>query len=160
LNYNPPAIFAQDAGYIDPSFAENLGKDVDGICSHESFSLDLATHKPMLKEINELFKKRSKRDLSGASARCFMGFFILCDAINRAGSTSPEAIRDALAKTNMPADQLITPWRGVKFDETGQNILVDNVVIQYQGGKPHTVWPFDLATKEILLPIPKWSERK
>jgi branched-chain amino acid transport system substrate-binding protein len=159
MNYNPPAIFAQDAGYIDPSFVEAMGKDVDGICSHESFSIDLAAHKPMLKEINDLFKARSRRDLSGASARCFMGFLVLCDAINRAGSTSPEAIRQALAKTNMPSEQLITPWRGVKFDETGQNILGDNVVIQFQGGKPHTVWPSNLATKEILYPNPKWSER-
>jgi branched-chain amino acid transport system substrate-binding protein len=160
MGYNPPAIFAQDAGYIDPSFVENLGKDVDGICSHESFALDLATHKPMLKEINELFKARSKRNFSGASARCFMGFIILCDAINRAGSTSPEAIREALIKTNIPTDQLITPWRGCKFDETGQNVLVDNVVIQFQEAKPHTVFPFHLATKEIMFPIPKWSERK
>jgi branched-chain amino acid transport system substrate-binding protein len=160
LEFNPPAIFAQNAGYIDPSFVETLGKDVDGICSHESFSLDLATHKPMLTEINDLFKKRSGRNLSGASARCFMGFLILCDAINRAGSTQPEAIREALVKTNIPEAQLITPWRGCKFDETGQNILVDNVVIQYQDAKPRTVWPFHLATKEILYPIPKWSERK
>ncbi|HSR12300.1 MAG TPA: branched-chain amino acid ABC transporter substrate-binding protein, partial [Thermodesulfobacteriota bacterium] len=134
--------------------------DVDGICSHESFAIDLATHKPMLRELNELFKARSKRDFSGASARCFMGFMILCDAINRAGSTSPEGIRKALAETNMPADQLITPWRGCKFDETGQNTLADNVVIQFQGAKPHTVFPFNLATKEVLFPIPKWSERK
>ena len=160
MDYTPPAIFAQDAGYIDPSFVETIGKGVDGICSHESFALDLATHKPMLKEINELFKKRSGRNLSGTSARCFMGFLILCDAINRAGSTHPEAIREALIKTDIPEAQLITPWRGCKFDETGQNILVDNVVIQYQDVKPHTVWPFHLATKEIIYPIPKWSERK
>jgi branched-chain amino acid transport system substrate-binding protein len=160
LEFNPPAIFAQDAGYIDPSFVETLGKDIDGICSHESFSLDLATRKPMLKEINELFKQRSGRNLSGASARCFMGFMILCDAINRAGSTHPEAIRSALVKTDIPEAQLITPWRGCKFDESGQNMLVDNVVIQFQGAKPHTVFPFHLATKEIVYPIPKWAERK
>jgi branched-chain amino acid transport system substrate-binding protein len=160
LDYSPPAIFAQDAGYIDPSFVEALGKDVDGICSHESFSLDLVRHKPMLSEINDLFKSRSKRNFSGTSARCFMGFLIFCDAINRAGSTAPEAIRQAIAKTNMGPEQLITPWRGVKFDETGQNVLVNNVVIQYHSGVPSTVWPFELATKDIIFPIPKWSERK
>jgi len=47
----------------------------------------------------------------------------------------------------------------VKFDETGQNVLGDNVIIQFQGGRPHTVWPSNLATKEILYPNPKWSER-
>jgi len=42
----------------------------------------------------------------------------------------------------------------VKFDETGQNILVDAIVIQYQGGKPSTVWPFNLAAKEMIYPSP------
>jgi len=160
LGYNVPIIMAQNAGHTDPSFIEAVGKDADGICSRTEFSLDLVKHKPMLAEINDLFKKRSGRDFSGTSARCFVGFFVLCEAINRAGSTTPEAIREALTKTNIPADQLITPWRGVKFDETGQNILVDAIVIQYQGAKPYTVWPFSLATKEMIYPIPKWSERK
>jgi branched-chain amino acid transport system substrate-binding protein len=160
LDYNPAVIMAQNAGHTDPSFVEAMGKDIDGICSRTEFSLDLAKHKPMLTEINDLFKKRSGRDFSGTSARAFVGFFVLCDAINRAGSTKPEAIREALIKTHIPAEQLITPWRGVKFDETGQNILVDAIVIQYQGGKPYTVWPFNLATKEMIYPIPKWSERK
>jgi len=160
LDYNPAVIMAQNAGHTDPSFVEAMEKNVDGISSRTEFSLDLAKHKPMLTEINDLFKKRSGRDFSGTSARCFVGFLVLCDAINRAGSTKPEAIREALTKTHIPAEQLITPWRGVKFDETGQNILVDAIVIQYQGGKPYTVWPFDLATKEMIYPIPKWSERK
>jgi branched-chain amino acid transport system substrate-binding protein len=160
LDFNAPIIMAQNAGHTDPSFVEAVGKDADGLCSRTEFSLDLAKHKPMLAEINDLFKKRSGRDFSGTSARCFVGFFVLCDAINRAGSINPEAIREALAKTDIPADQLITPWRGVKFDETGQNILVDAIVIQYQGAKPYTVWPFNLATKDMIYPIPKWSERK
>lgn len=160
LEYNPPIIMAQNAGHTDPSFAQSLGKDVDGICSRNEFSLDLAVHKPMIKEINDLFKKRSGRDITGTVARTFVAFFALCDAINRAGSTNPEAIREALTKTNIPADQLITPWRGIKFDETGQNILVDAIVVQYQGGIPYTVWPFHLATKELIYPNPKWAERK
>jgi branched-chain amino acid transport system substrate-binding protein len=160
MDYNPSAIMAQNAGHTDPSFIEAVGKDADGIASRSEFSLDLAVHKPLVKQVNDLFKQRSGRDFSGTCARAFVGFFVLADAINRAGSTKPEAIREALIKTNMPADQLITPWRGVKFDETGQNILVDAIVIQYQGGKPYTVWPFNLATKELLFPIPKWSARK
>jgi hypothetical protein len=28
-----------------------------------------------------------------------------------------------------------------------------------QGGKYHTVYPFDAATKEVLYPIPRWSTR-
>lgn len=160
FDYTPKVIMAQNAGHTDPSFLESLGKDANGIATRTEFSLDLAKHKPMITELNDLLKKRSGRDFSGGSARCFVGFFVLCDAINRAGSTEPEAIRNALIRTNIPPDQLITPWRGVKFDETGQNILVDAIIIQYQGEKRYTIWPFNLATRETIYPIPKWSDRK
>ncbi len=161
LDYSPKAIMAQDAGHIDPSFAEALGKDADGICSRAEFSLDLIKFKPLLKEINDEYKRRTGgRDFSGTSARCFVGFLTLCEAINRAGSTKPEAIQQALQKTNIPADQLITPWRGVKFDQSGQNILVDALLIQYQNAQQRSVWPFNLAAVDMLYPIPKWSERK
>ena len=161
LDYNPKVIMGQGAGHTDPSFIDALGKDIDGISSRSEFALDLAKAKPMLAEVNDLFKKRSGRDFSGTSARCFVGFLVLADAINRAGSTKPEAIREALIKTHIPGEQLITPWRGVKFDEKGQNILVDAIIVQYQdGGKPHTIWPFNLAAKEMVYPVPKWSERK
>ena len=161
LDYNPPMVMAQNSGHTEPSYVEAVGKDTDGICSREEFSLDLAKHKPMLNEINALYKERFGRDFSGPAARAFVGFLGLCDAINRAGSTNPEAIREAIRNTNIPGDKLITPWRGIKFDDKGQNILVDAIVIQYQdGGKRSTIYPFNLATKEIIYPIPRWSERK
>jgi branched-chain amino acid transport system substrate-binding protein len=49
-------------------------------------------------------------------------FFALADAINRAGSTDPEKIREALTKTDLKPEQLMMGYQGVKFDETGQNI--------------------------------------
>jgi branched-chain amino acid transport system substrate-binding protein len=161
LDYNPPLVMAQNSGHTEPSFVEAVGKDCDGICSREEFSLDLASKKPLMGEVNAIYKKRYGTDFSGPAARAFVGFLALCDAINRAGSTKPEAIREAIIKTNIPGDQLITPWRGIKFDKNGQNELVDAIIIQYQdGGKKFTIFPFNLATREPLYPIPKWSERK
>ncbi len=112
LDYSPAAIMAQNSGHTDPSFIEAVGKDADGIASRSEFSLDLAAKRPLVKEVNDLFKQRSGRDFSGTCARAFVGFMVLADAINRAGSTNPEAIREALIKTNIPADQLITPVAG------------------------------------------------
>jgi len=98
---------AQNAGHIDPSFVEAVGQGCRRICSRAEFSLDLIKAKPMLKEINDEFKKRTGgRDFSGTSVRCFVGFLVLCDAINRAVITKPEAIQDALKKTNVP----LTSW--------------------------------------------------
>jgi branched-chain amino acid transport system substrate-binding protein len=152
---------AQDSGQTEPSFVQAVGKDCDGIASREEFSLDLAAKKPLMGEVNAIYKKRYGMDFSGPAARAFVGFLALCDAINRAGSTKPEAIREAIIKTNIPGNELITPWRGIKFDKNGQNELVDAIIIQYQeGGKKFTIFPFNLATREPIYPIPKWSERK
>jgi branched-chain amino acid transport system substrate-binding protein len=84
----------------------------------------------------------------------------LCEAINRAGSTGPAAIQKALRETNLPADQLLMPWTGVKFDEKGQNVGVRAILQQLQGGSYHTIYPFDLALKEAVYPVPAWSQRK
>jgi branched-chain amino acid transport system substrate-binding protein len=108
-----------------------------------------------------MFKKISGgRDLSDVSARAFTGFLTLVDAINRAGSTNPAAIQKALRETNIPANQLIMPWTAVKFDEKGQNIGVRAILQQLQGGSYHTIYPFELATKEPIYPIPAWSQRR
>jgi branched-chain amino acid transport system substrate-binding protein len=161
LDYNAPLVMAQDSGQTEPSFVQAVGKDCDGIASREEFSLDLAAKKPLMGEVNAIYKKRYGMDFSGPAARAFVGFLALCDAINRAGSTKPEAIREAIIKTNIPGNELITPWRGIKFDKNGQNELVDAIIIQYQeGGKKFTIFPFNLATREPIYPIPKWSERK
>jgi branched-chain amino acid transport system substrate-binding protein len=34
------------------------------------------------------------------------------------------------------------------------------IIVQLQGGKYHTVYPFEAATKEVLYPIPAWKDRR
>ncbi len=165
LDFNPPIVMAQNAGHTDPAFYEAMGTDVDGIASRAVYSPDLAEVIPMLKEVEALYRERTKqagkeRSFSDTALRCFVGFFVLADAINRAGSTDPQAIQAALKATNIPKEMLPVPWRGVKFDETGQNILGRAIIVQYQGGKHWVVWPFDLATQDFVYPIRKWAERK
>jgi branched-chain amino acid transport system substrate-binding protein len=161
LDYNPKLIIAQNAGYTDPKFVAEIGKEAEGAITRAPFSLDLAAKKPLIPPINDMFKKLSGgRDMADVSARAFTGFMTLVDAINRAGSTDPAAIQKALRETNIPADQLIMPWTGVRFDEKGQNIGVRAILQQLQGGAYATIYPFDLATKEVIYPIPAWTQRK
>jgi branched-chain amino acid transport system substrate-binding protein len=160
LDFNPEGVLAQDAGHIEGAFLETVGKDGEYICSREVFALDLAEKKPLVGQVNEMYKERYERDMDGANARGFVGMLVLADAINRAGSTEPEAIRDALKATDMPPEQIIMPWDGVKFDpDTGQNMLGKGIIVQAQEGQYWSVWPFDLAAKEVIWPMPEWSER-
>ena len=160
LGFSPDMIIANDAGFADTEFVKTLGKDADYILSREVWALDLANRNPLIKQVNDLMRARYKIDFTGNSARSFTGLMVMADAINRAGSTEPEAIRKALTETNLPASKLIMPWKGVKFDETGQNTLGAGILVQIIGGKYVTVWPFDLASHDVVWPMPKWDARK
>lgn len=160
LGFAPDMILANNAGFTDTEFIRTLGKDAEYVITREVWCLDLATRNPLIKEVNALFNARYKINFTGNSSRTFTGLMVMADAINRARSTEPEAIRKALTETNMLADSLIMPWKGVKFDETGQNTLGRGILVQIVDGKYHTVYPFNLATQDVVWPMPKWDKRK
>jgi branched-chain amino acid transport system substrate-binding protein len=159
LGYAPTALLANDAGFNDSEFLKTLGKDGEYILSREVWALDLGTQKPLIQRANQMLQERYHVNFNGNSARAFTGILALADAIDRAGSTRPEAIQKALRETNIPGDKLIMPWDGIQFDETGQNKLGAGIIVQVQEGKYVTVWPFKLASKEIVWPMPPWSKR-
>ncbi len=166
LDFNPPIIMAQNAGHTDSSFLETLGASmVEGISSRAVFSDDLLEKIPALKRVNELFRIRTKeagkeRGFSDTALRCFQGFLALAEALSRAKSLKQEDIRQAVIETDLKPEQLLMPWRGIKFGPDGQNMYGDAIVVQYQGGELRTVWPERYATRKIIYPIPKWAERK
>ncbi len=160
LGFSPDMILANNAGFTDTDFIKTLGKDADFIITREVWALDLATRNPLIKQVNDLFNSRYKINFTGNSSRTFTGLMVMADAINRAGSTEPEAIRTALAATDIPGNKLIMPWKGVKFDATGQNTLGQGILVQIIDGKYNTVWPFNMAAREVVWPMPKWEQRK
>ena len=164
LDFRPHAILAMDAGHVASEFVPALGKDAEGILSREVWALGLGAKKPIVSRVNDLFRKRTQAsrgaavDMDGTSARAFVGFLVLCEAINRAGSTEPEKIRAALEATDIPSDALIMPWRGVKFDaKTHQNTLGSGILVQIQDGKYVVVYPFELAQAEVRWPLAAWK---
>jgi len=160
LGFLPDMILANNAGFTDTDFVRTLGKDADYVITREVWALDLASRNPLIKQVNDLFNSRYKINFTGNSSRTFSGLMVMADAINRAGSTEPEALRKALVATDIPGSKLIMPWKGVKFDATGQNTLGQGILAQIVDGKYHTVWPFDLASRDVVWPMPKWEQRK
>ncbi len=79
---------------------------------------------------------------------------VWADALKRAGTFDTEAVRDALAQTDMQ-----TFYGNIKFDETGKNIAKPMVLRQIQNGKLVPVAPVEFAAKKTIFPRPMWSER-
>jgi branched-chain amino acid transport system substrate-binding protein len=146
---------ADSGGFIDPQFLRVLGRDGNYILTREVWSKDLAATKPLVGTVNQMFRERYGEDMNGNSARAFTGMLVLADAINRAGSTNQEAIRKALLETNLSSDEIIMPWDGVRFDqETHQNTLGKGIICQIIDQEYCTVWPWNLATEELIWPMP------
>ena len=76
------------------------------------------------------------------------------DAFERAGSFETDAVRDALAATEME-----TFYGNIKFDETGKNIAKPMALLQVQDGQYVVVAPTKWAEKEMIYPRPKWADR-
>jgi branched-chain amino acid transport system substrate-binding protein len=154
LDYKPPTLIADDAGYSDPSFLSAVGNISQGVFNRSSWSVGPPGSATAL--IAEMYKKRSGDEMDDTVARQMQGFFVLCDAIDRAGSTDPAKIQAALKATDLKPEQLMIGYKGVKFDDKGQNILAAGVIIQLQGADYVTVWPKANGTKALQTPYKGW----
>src|SRR5215213_578312 len=155
LDYKPAMMIADNAGFSDPSLIKTVGKSVQGIFNRSSFAIGPPGSPTYL--INEIYKKKSGDDMDDTVARQMQGFFVLIDAIDRAGSTDPAKIQAALKATDLKPDQLIMGYKGVKFDEKGQNTLASGLVIQLQDGENYVpVWPKDKAKNPPQMPYKGW----
>jgi branched-chain amino acid transport system substrate-binding protein len=154
LDYLPPLVIGDDAGFSDPTFIPNAGDLAQGAINRSAFDIGKPGSNSYI--INQLFKAKYGRDLDDTSARWMQGFFVLADAINRAGSTEPDKIQAALQATDLKPDQLMIGYNGVRFDSTGQNTLASTFLIQLQGKQYVSVWPTNLATGKLELPMKGW----
>jgi branched-chain amino acid transport system substrate-binding protein len=155
LGYKPKAILAQDAGFAEKALYDAVGNQLEGAMTRGSFSLDLAQKRPSVTKVNDIYKTKASKDLNDYTAREFTAMLVLADAIDRAKSTEGAKIRDALAATEIPGEKTIMPWKRIKFDETGQNLDADPVLLQYTKGNFVTVFPQQAAVAEPIWPMNK-----
>jgi branched-chain amino acid transport system substrate-binding protein len=155
LDYKPPMMIADDSGYSDPSFVKSVGKISVGVFNRSSWSVGAPGSPTAV--IAEMYKKRSGDEMDDTAARQMQAFFVLCEAIDRAGSTDPAKIQAALKATDLKPDQLMMGYKGVKFDDKGQNSLASGLLIQLQDGENYVaVWPKASAEKAPVLPYKGW----
>jgi branched-chain amino acid transport system substrate-binding protein len=156
LDYLPPIIIGDDSGFSDPAFIPNVGDIAQGALNRSAFDAGKPGTSSYI--INEMFKKKHNRDLDDTSARWMQGLLVLADAINRAKSTDPAKIQAALKATDLKQNQLMIGYNGVKFDQTGQNTEASTYLIQLQGKDYKSVWPENLATNKLELPMKGWRK--
>ena len=78
-------------------------------------------------------------------------------ALDQAGTSEPEALREALLNPEYDMDGLLIEWAGIEFNEYGQNTKSNGVITQRVDGAYKTVYPGAGASIEPVYPIPEWD---
>jgi len=160
MGVKPKAVIGTGGGHADPMFSKNCGKNAEYMFDVVEWEADL--NKPGIPELNAEFKKRHGFGLAGESVDAFASVFVIADALERAGSTDPAKVREALANTHLKSGPgMIVSYDAVEFDESGQNINAGIVMVQFRmvDGKLErvSVWPENAARAgfKAVFPMPK-----
>jgi len=162
----PRIIMTNDGAFDDETWLQATKKvnGAVGWMGRDPTVVDQARKNPNWVMINEIYKKYSRgQNMGDLAMREFTGFMWIIDTINRAGSTDPQKLLEAAAKTFTRPKDLIITYAGIKFDQNHQNILAGGVVAQIGwDGEKHLLWPWDTAAQtgfKVMYPSPSWDER-
>jgi branched-chain amino acid transport system substrate-binding protein len=138
------AIVTTGGGHADPFFIKAVGKNAQYLFDIVEWEADI--NKPGAKETNEKYKAKYGYNLTGEAVDAYVAMYVIKDALERAGSLDKDAIRKALAETNLTSGPgMIVGYDAVEFDESGQNSHASPVIIQINdagnGLERITVWP-------------------
>lgn len=110
-----------------------------------------------VKELRERFEERTGERMRTAAVFSYQAVEIIADALERAGSSEPQELRDAIAETSLQTE--LFPFDGpIEFDERGQNVNAQPIVMQVQDGEVVQVYPEKFAQDEPQFPAVPWSE--
>ncbi|MEJ2716773.1 MAG: ABC transporter substrate-binding protein [Deltaproteobacteria bacterium] len=154
LDFNPKLFVGGAAGFTLPEFAKNAGDAADNVFSATLWSPNVPY--PGAKEYFDKFVKKYGSPTEYHGAEAYAAIHVIADALKRAKELTPEAVRQALVKTDM-----MTAFGPVKFISYGkmkQQNSLPTYLVQWQKGVLETVWPRQVATKPYVYPVPPWKK--
>ena len=98
-------------------------------------------------EVKAAYSDYANKKVPYQLAQASAALYVFKDAFERAGSLDKEAVRDAIAATDLK-----TFYGGIKFSEAGNNIAKPMVLRQIQDGKYNVVAPSAFASHPLNWP--------
>lgn len=152
-------MYAYSVGPATPEFVQKLGPEADYVFTGAQWTPDAkyeVTWRLSVAQFVDAYK--SMFPSSGAPAyqvaESTAAGLALQKAIESAGTTAGDRVRDALAGLDM-----FSFYGRIKFDERGANTFKPMLVQQIQSGEQRTVWPPEMASTRAQYPAPTWTER-
>jgi ABC-type branched-subunit amino acid transport system substrate-binding protein len=102
----------------------------------------------------EYLKRSGGKTFDTNSGYSYEAMLVLADVFERAKTTEADAVVDAIKKTNLKENLMVSSGP-IVFNEIGDNPNAATAMIQILGQKPVVVWPKDAAVQKFVLPRPK-----
>ncbi len=110
---------------------------------------------PQARRVAEEYAKRTGgKTFDTNSVYSYDGILVVADVLERAKSTRPDAVVDAIKQTRFTG-ALAVSVGPVVFNEIGDNPNTGTAMIQILGQKPVVVWPREAAEQKLVFPRPK-----
>lgn len=148
------AIFGiAEAAYDQDQFPKDAPNASNGIYD-VNYHYDASSK--AAQELRERFKTEFNAEMRTTAVYSYEATLVLADALERAGSTDPVKVRDALAETDLPQD-LLAFEGAIKFGDDGENVNAAATVMQVQGTKVPQVFPEAVAEAKPIWPAVPWK---
>jgi branched-chain amino acid transport system substrate-binding protein len=107
-----------------------------------------------VEDVSKRFVERTKEPWFGHdSIFAYVHVLILKEALERAGAADREKVNAAIHAMDMTdGPALFFPGHHLQYDAKGRRVGAEMVMVQWQDGRPVTVFPPDVATAQ-----PKWK---
>ena len=138
-----------NGAFSHPKFVEELGALTENVMDGNYCA---NPRSPLTKKAFANYKAAYGTDMGPSTVFSYQPVYVLADALERAKSTKPDAVREALSKTNL-ADHIL-PQGPIVFGPDGQNKNAQAAMMQILGGKIVTVWPEAYAGAKYVFPQP------
>ena len=134
----------------------NFGDFAENILCSTQWAETLTYEDPIFgsaADYNDQFKaaypEYADKQVPYQTAQASAAVYVFKDAFERAGSLDKEAVRDAIAETD-----LATFYGQIRFSEAGNNIAKPMVLRQIQNGQYNVVAPSAFASHDLVWPRP------
>ncbi len=149
-------IGAPSPGHYETEYIKSLGKLAE-------YTLDAApwynVKDPKVQAISTEFEKKFNKFFDLNAAYSYDAILVIADALERAASTEPDKLVEALRATRLNNHLMISKGP-IQFDEKGNNINAGLSFFQIQEGRVKVIFPEEYAEAKVVFPVPLWSERK
>lgn len=142
------AINGGSGGFVIPDFYKNVGKLAEGLQGVAHWNHDMSDD---AQKVNAEYKKRTGEFLFEYAGGLVAQTFMLADALERAASTDPVKVRDALTTLDVSKGYAaMAPGGKVKFGPDGKNVYGRPVGVQWQNGDLASVFPKEDARAPLM----------